>query len=322
MADGSESEGKPESLADRVEQLNNDFFSRSPSDYFLFRLRNLVLSASHGLDLERLVARGVEVGDFTLGEYQGDLGEALDDEQEEAQHSFVTLETEVLLHHVSETLLRLYLVLEQRSPCPWLAMSRERSPRRFKRKVESLVERLGPDGDMQKMSWVFFGAADHRTFGDEALTDELWAELVESSRSWLSWFASYMLDADVYNAAKHGLGVYPQRMALSVEVDGQPLFDGSGPCLEYLHEVRGENDGRAWRRGTKWVHWDHLFGAIHIACQLIERLWIVGRVHYGESARLDLELAVFARPADLFRNDGITLTKFSRSLGIDTDLLP
>lgn len=315
------SDGSRDAAA-KVRELNHDFYSREPSAYFLFRLRNLVLSAGRGLELEQLVAGGVEVGVFHLAEDDAESPSSLDEEQVEDQHAFVTLETEVLLHHVSETLLRLYLAHEQSSPCPWISISRERSPQRFKEKVESLPERLDTAEGQEQMCLTFFGAADRSTFGDEAPTEEVWAELLDSSRSWLSWFARYFLDSDVYNAAKHGLGVYPQRIALKVEIDGQPLLDGSGPCLEYLHSVTDEDNNRQWRRATKWVHWDRLFGAIHIACQLIDRLWTVARVHYGESQRLQLELAVFARPAELLRGEEMALAKFSHSLGFDADALP
>lgn len=277
----------------KVQELNQDFYGREPSTYFLFRLRNLVLSAGRELELEQLVAGGVEVGVFDLAGDDAKRPGPLDHEQQEDQHAFVTLETEVLLHHVSETLLRLYLVHEQSSPCPWIALSRERSPRRFKRKVQSLLERLDTLEGRRQMCLAFFGTADRLTFGEEAPSEDVWRDLVDTSRMWLSWFARYILDSDVYNAAKHGLGVYPQRIALKVEIDGHVLLNGSGPCLEYLHSVRDEEGNRDWRRATKWVQWDRLFGAIHIACQLMDRLWTVARVRYGESQRLQLELAVF-----------------------------
>lgn len=313
---------KPHDAAAKVRELNQDFYSREPSAYFLFRLRNLVLSAGCGLELEQLVAGGVEVGVFHLAGNDTRRPSSLDEEQEEDQHAFVTLETEVLLHHVSETLLRLYLAHEQSPPCPWISISRERSPQRFKQKVEELLKRLDTAEGQEQMCLAFFGTADRSTFGEEAPTEETWEELIDSSRLWLSWFARYFLDSDVYNAAKHGLGVYPQRIALKVEIDGHPLLDGSGPCLEYLHSVVDEDNKRQWRRATKWVQWDRLFGAIHVACQLIDRLWTVARVHYGESQRLQLELAVFARPAELFRSEEMALTKFSHSLGFNADALP
>jgi hypothetical protein len=304
----------------KVEQLNIDFYRLEPAAYFLFRLRNLLLSAGRGLELEQLIVEGVEVGVFKLGAPEGTRLDALDEEQRESQHAFVTLETEVLLHHVSETLLRLYLAHQHSPPCPWISVSRERSPRRFKKKVADLLEGLQGAEERERLSKVFFGTTDRTTFG-EALSEENWEELVESSRLWLGWFARYMLDGDVYNAAKHGLGVHPRRVALKVEIDGHKFLDGSGPCLEYLHSSRDEDGHRQWRRTTKWVQWDRLFGAVHIACQLIDRLWTVGRVRYGDAERLDLELRVFPTPSELFEPEEMSLATFSHSLGFDAEAL-
>jgi hypothetical protein len=288
--------GPEEQVAAKIQALNLDFYRLDPSSYLLFRLRNLVLSAGRGLELEQLLVKGVKVGVFELSAPESSWRDSLDQDEREEQDAFVTLETEVLLHHVCETLLRLYLAHEHSPPCPWLSVSRERSPRRFKTKVSALGERVKTPGGEKDLARVFFGAPDHAGFGDADLPEEKWAELVENSRVWLTWFAGYMLDGDVYNAAKHGLAVYSRRSAVKVEVDGKPFMEGSGPCLEFLRSVRREDGQRQWQRTTKWVHWDRLFGAIHIGCQLIDRMWTVARVHYGESERLDLQLRIFASP--------------------------
>jgi hypothetical protein len=103
---------------------------------------------------------------------------------------------------------------------PWISISRERSPQRFKEKVEGLLERLDTAEGQEQMCRTFCGTADRSTFGEEAPTEEVWAELIDSSRSALSWFARYFLDSDVYNAAKHGLGVYPGALlSRQLEVD-------------------------------------------------------------------------------------------------------
>jgi hypothetical protein len=310
-------------VAARIKGLNVDFYRLDPVNYFLFRLRNLLLAAGRGLELERMLIEGVEVGVFAMSVPEGSKVESLDEEQKDEQHAFVTLETEVLLHHVSETLLRLYLTHEHRPPCPWISLSRERSPRRFKNKVLGLVERLQtPEGE-ESLAQVLLGNTDRTVFGNSAPSDEEWTELIDNTRLWLSWFARYMLDGDVYNAAKHGLGVYPRRTGVTVEIDGKELARASGPSLEFLQSVRLEGEqGREWRRTTKWVHWDRLFGAIHIGCQLIDRLWTVARYQYGESERLDLTFRIFATPSALLRPDGMDLAKISHSLGFDADSLP
>ena len=320
--DGGELDSDEE-VAARIKKLNVDFYRLDPVNYFLFRLRNLLLSAGRGLELERMLIEGVEVGVFSMRVPDGSKVDSLDEEQQEERDAFVTLETEVLLHHVSETLLRLYLTHEQGPACPWISLSRERSPRRFKNKVSGLVKRLQtPEGE-EGLARVLLGNTDRTVFGDSGPSGEEWTELIDNTRLWLSWFAGYMLDGDVYNAAKHGLGVSPSRTGVKVEIDGKELAGASGPCLEFLQSVRLDGDqGREWQGTTKWVHWDRLFGAIHIGCQLIDRLWTVARYRYGESERLDLTLRIFATPSALLRPDGMDLAKISHSLGFDADALP
>lgn len=311
-----------EEVAARITRLNLDFYQLDPATYFLFRLRNLLLSAGRGLELEQLLVGGVKVGVFALNAPEGSEVDSLDEEQRDDQHAFVTLETEVLLHHLSETLLRLYLAHEPEPPCPWISLSRERSPRRFKNKVSGLVERLQTPAGEEDLARVLLGATDRTVFGDGGPSAEEWTELIDNSRLWLTWFARYMLDGDVYNAAKHGLGVHPKRTGMKVEIDGKELTEAAGPALEFLHSVKLEGEGRRqWQRTIKWVHWDRLFGAIHIGCQLIDRLWTVARYRYGEDESLSLEFRVFATPSALLRPEGMDLTKLSRTLGFDAEAL-
>ncbi|HYH54570.1 MAG TPA: hypothetical protein VD761_10620 [Solirubrobacterales bacterium] len=318
-AGGETSQGSASEAEANVHQLNLDFYRLEPASYFFFRLRNLLLSAGRGLELEQLMGKGVDVGTFHVSAPEGQELHALDEEQREAQHAFVTLETEVLLHHVGETLIRLYMAHEHSPACPWIAMSRERSPRRFKAKTKNLLERLDSPSGRDQMAAVFFNTTDRLAFGDKAPDEKVWGELLDSTKAWLSWFGTYILDGDVYNAAKHGLGVHPQRLSLSVEIDGKPFIGGSGPCLEYLQSSRTDDGDRQWRKTTKWVQWDRHFGCIFVAAQLIHRLWTVAQVQYGSAEKLDLELRVFATPSELFKNEEMALASFSHSLGFNAD---
>jgi hypothetical protein len=295
-------------------ELNNDFYRLEPWVYFRFRLRNLALSAGRELELQNLLGEGVSVDGFKLGAENFSPKLALDDEERSAQQSFVVLEAEVLLHHVAETLLRLYIAHESDPECPWIAITSERDFGRFKGKVSDLRQNLETPDYRDRAAKVFFGASDWKELRP-AINEDEWTHHLENSIQWLSWFAAYMLDGYVYNAAKHGLGVWPQNSALSVEIDGMPDFlNGSGPCLEYLHTSR-EADGRIkWRRTTKWVRIDKTFASIHIACALIHRLWSVGSVRHGNFQKADLELFPFPSPSELLANDEMALTNFSRSL--------
>ena len=49
----------------------------------------------------------------------------------------------MLLHHVAETLLRLYIAHESDPECPWIAIASERNFGRFKGKVSELLKSKG-----------------------------------------------------------------------------------------------------------------------------------------------------------------------------------
>lgn len=300
-------------------ELNNDFYSLEPWVYFHYRLRNLALSAGRGLELQNMVAEGIAVGDFKVGAESYEAEDALTADERRDQQAFVILETEVLLHHAAETLLRLYLAHAGSPDCPWLSMARERSFRRFKKKVADLLDNLSSPQGRDEMSEVFFGTLDRKTLNPVPDEDK-WNSLVENAADWLSWFGKYILDGNVYNAAKHGLGVRPQNSALRVEIDGLADFlNGSGPCLEYLHTGRNSEGRNQWRRTTKWIKLDRSFGCIHVASVLIHRLWAVASVRHGNRASFELELMTFPSPSEMIGNDEMALATFSRTLRYHED---
>lgn len=128
-----------------------------------------------------MLEEGVEVGVFNLNVSGGSEADSLNEYQRNDQHAFVTLETEVLLHHVSETLLRLYLAHEHAPPCPWISTSRERRPRRVKNKVSGLLDRLQTSEGEDKLARVLIGSDDRTFFDDPGFSAEEWKELVDST---------------------------------------------------------------------------------------------------------------------------------------------
>jgi hypothetical protein len=193
-------------------------------------------------------------------------------------------------------------------------MARERDFRRFKKKVNDLRDGLSSSERRDKMSEVFFGSSDREALNPAPDADQ-WQGLLDNSVDWLKYFAQYFLDGNVYNAAKHGLGVWPQNSALKVEIDGLPDFlNGSGPCLEYLHTERNSEGRNQWRRTTKWIQLDRSFGCIHVACALIHRLWCVARVRHGDSNSFEFELRTFPSPSEMLGDDEMVLATLSRTL--------
>src|SRR5690242_12770909 len=85
--------------------LNSEFYSADPAAYFRTRTRLLFLAAGANRQLDELLTAGVFYEGLILK-----LGsEDPEDPDDERQlQNFLITESEVLLHHASEVLLRLY----------------------------------------------------------------------------------------------------------------------------------------------------------------------------------------------------------------------
>lgn len=94
-------------------ELNQAFYATRPWEYFRQRERLLALTAGAPEKLLAVGREGVQVGrlHFQLdGDSAGEMQDAEDRER------FLLADSELLLHHVSETLLRLYLAHEGLPP--------------------------------------------------------------------------------------------------------------------------------------------------------------------------------------------------------------
>src|SRR5689334_18678383 len=95
-----------------LRRLNEDFYSADPSDYITTRLRFLLLATAEdsrlaelldGIEYEGLAA--VHPTDDEQGEGDPESAQA----EKRARLNYLAIESEQLLHHAAETLLRLYL---------------------------------------------------------------------------------------------------------------------------------------------------------------------------------------------------------------------
>jgi hypothetical protein len=257
--------------------LNERFYNMSPEDYFSRRLMSLMLWLGFPDGFQSALrsefsAEGVGV------QWQSDLP---DDEAEKNRKRFATADAEVILHHVSETLLRLYLVHASRSPCPWLDLARERSFAKFKKQVEKLRERLQSGEERESLQLVFFGG--NRESFDPVPDEARWEAASKNVARFLDHYAGHFLDSAPYNAAKHGMAVMTGDSSFQVGVNNDeegPFLSQSGPALEYL--VVADNDGKPkWAQETKWIDLPVTIRLAGMARDLIEALWAVGAAHRG-----------------------------------------
>lgn len=291
--------------------LNEAFYRARPHAYFNQRLEALILVAGKSEELQALLAGGVTVGPLKAG---GTPVPGRTDEEraelEEDRERYIIADTEVLLHHAAETLLRLYHAHENLPPCPWLKMAEERSFAAFKGRVDKLGEDLAAQRRHDELATVFFGTSDRAALHPEPRED-LWHEGLENLVKWMSWYAQHFLDANVYNAAKHGLAVQPGEAAFQLGDD--ELISRSGPAIEYL-EVRDEHGRRRWHRTTQWVDVGRSLAYVFMACRLIKRLMDVARARYTDQPLRSLDLFVEPRFEKTLTGEGIEFTKLSFGL--------
>ena len=273
--------------------LNETFYSARPYRYFIQRLESLMLVAGRPTELETLIAEGVTIGKLKAGGHPRE--ERTEDEEAEAaqdRERYVISETEVLVHHAAETLLRLYLAHEPLPPCPWLTMAEERSFAAFKQRVRKLSEDLSQGRRRQELARAFFGHHDRYALAPTPPEDP-WNMGIKNVATWLGWYADHFLDANVYNAAKHGFAVQPGEAAFQLGDD--ELISRSGPAIEYL-ETTTDDEGRVrWQRTTQWVDVERFMAYVFMAARLMKALMEVGRARYGKGTLPVLDL--FVEPA-------------------------
>ncbi len=211
--------------------------------------------------------------------WQSDVSE---EEAGEARQRYATAESEVLLHHISETLLRLYLVHAAHSPCPWLDIARERDFKKLKSTVADLRDRFQDGSERENIEYVFFGGPNRERFNptpDEAR----WEASLRNIARFLDRYAEQFLDSAPYNAAKHGMAVVSGHSGIELGVNDDPdgpFLSKSGPAIEYL-AIRGTKAQPRWAQETKWIDLAATIRLIGMARDLLDVLWTVGSAHRG-----------------------------------------
>jgi hypothetical protein len=186
---------EPEPLDSNYPELNEEFYAGRPWDYFRHRLIHLAaVAAKPG---EAPLTGSFEVGPVAIGMRAPDTVRYPTPGQ-----TFVAIESEVLLHHASETLLRLIYAHAEPHPCPWLRMSAMFRADQFKSWVKQLIR----NSELPEVAAKVFGRSEAHPDGPA------------HEAEWIRAFAWHFLNAGCYNAAKHGmaLGGGAQERAVNV----------------------------------------------------------------------------------------------------------
>jgi hypothetical protein len=261
--------------AENYPRLNEQFYTANPQSYLERRWTNLLFTLGKGDELAEMAREGLEFDGIEVR--WPDDPEEVDKEKLERQR-FITAESEILLHHASETLLRLYLAHATREPCPWLELARENDFRAFKKKVARLRRGLASGDEANTISWVFYGTDDRERFRPPP-PDGQWEDGTENIARFLDYYAAVFLDPSPYNAAKHGLALVAGEA--SFQIDDGDLISMDGPSIEYL-AVKPDPESKRpqWAQETKWVDAKRAIAFIYVARSLIEVLWDVAKAHY------------------------------------------
>ncbi len=272
-----------------------------PYGYFGARLENLALVGGKYDEIRRVADEGITWGGIVL--HPG----LMDDEDRErdakATKHYLLIESEILLHHAAETLLRLYFghATPGDPPCPWLAMAQRFDFAAFKDDVRRrFIEETRPTGRLTtaqraELCAVFRGTDDPTKLTPSPTRRRWNAGLVNIDRFMRHYARLFLDDAPLYNPTKHGMGITASGDALFA-IDGTAM--AHGPAVTVL-EIVDKNDrkGPRWRRTTRWFDFEHHTAFTYCAIILMRQLWTVGSWQYTGS-KLEL-YTLFDRP--LFR---------------------
>jgi hypothetical protein len=273
------SEEDEDVTAARYQQLNERFYAADPADYFRIRLSALLLVAGRVGDLLGLLREGVEYGPIR---YKADTDAEVD--AASVAH-YVTVDSQVLLHHVAEALIRLFLAHVGSPPCPWFELSAETDFGRFKQRVKDQLVKPRRRGALEEeAAFVLLGRRSPRPDEDAAR----WNDATENLARFLRVFAGrWLKDSHAFNAMKHGLAVIPgDALFQIVDDEGTAIGLGEGTSVEFLEarewekDHRGRPTRREWQTTTRWLDIQESLGLVEIGVLMIDSLWLVAKYRY------------------------------------------
>lgn len=288
--------------------FNESFYRSDPADYLRTRLQLLVLTGARLADLSQLFAPGVEYAGIRFGQAADEEPPITADEPltNHSVESFLTIESQTLLHHACETVLRLFLLHAEQPHVPWVGLSEHRSFSKFKSHVRTTFIIATPTPET--IGYVCLGRSDCPDAAQEAA----WNQAIDEIGAFLRAFAECFLDdANLYNGIKHGLGV-SAGSAVAILAD---MKLGHGPSVEFPESKEWQGDTREWALTTRWVDRPYSLALTLYAVELIDSIWKLGRCRYlGGEFELPLFVPKGFRPSDLRDPEGPAIGRFSWAL--------
>lgn len=297
--------------------LNRQFYNgQGPHEYFDNRFSALLRHVSRPNHVDPLA---MKYGELKVTESPSE--DDTDDEDRKERDRFAALDSTVLLHHASESLVRMYLAHAERSSCPWVALAELKQPRAFPTALKKLKRRLSDQDDLllDDIMEVFAYSTTNAPWGDSAPADS-WSKHREALAVLLGFAVNRLLDdSGLYNAAKHGFGVSagPRHMKLG------DLIDYSGPSISYLEYNHAAEV--PWTTSLSWVDPERYLAATFLISKQLKNLWNCALAHYSHEKRSAFVI-VPLQPDDVHQaiqstEIGIHVSKLTTSVYTEDDEL-
>lgn len=289
--------------ANGADPVNSVFYAVPPHEYFRRRLSLLMLVSGRPRELEDLLAEPCSYGNVHI-QARYDATQVDDDFLLRKADDFVTIESQVIAHHLFEVILRLFLAHRNVPSAPPVEVAKLLSHADFKRKIKARFDRGDPPTkpELTEIAAVFFGA-DSPTLPPELKT--AYVEAAANVDKYLRRFARVLLGSGhLYNSAKHGFVVSPGTKGIEISKDGTKLnltlVDGDtqrahtktegghkGPAIAYLEKATKGNGPSEWCLTIRWIDVERTITFSYKATELLELLWDVARARYlGQSVPL------------------------------------
>lgn len=278
---------------DKIRRLNEDFYTASPSTYFRDRLLMLVLRAANPNLIDENVSEGTAWGVLRAVAHGQPDAAPEDASEKEAEHSrFLVAESQVLLHHAAEALLRMFLGHEGNPECPWWEIAAFKDSQKFREELTLLARSTWSRDRMSAAGWVFLGSVP-----DDPSPE--WIEHRDAAVRLLRILASHVNnDSQLYNAAKHGFTALAGTGSLHFladdsgdPADGTPeltadrlerdaVLGADGVNIAYLERTGTRKGGYTWTHRTRWLTPERDAYLAQLAILQMEGLWRIARCRY------------------------------------------
>lgn len=312
---------------DAIQRLNQTFFQTSPGAYLRERAYALMTERRDPPTLSEEAAPASRATHQRVAARLGAVAEDIDHladtampaERGDTTHALAAF---ILAHHANESLVRNVLAFSDSSAgdSPWLHLSGRSSSRKalqFLPRVRELLSLSREEFDTRIKKFAF-GApeilqAAIASGGDtEARLDHV--------KRWVRHCArAVLLNANAYNAAKHGLASTSSFSRISLVVHAPPTEDESqgstllheesyiaGPTIETLETRKDEDKNQVWRRVDRVVDPIAEITSTLVVAEMLDASWEVGRCLYLQKAPIAISYLVGPTPEEVASSETVT----------------